>query len=63
MLAIPVGCAKNYTPAACEALDPEFYVEPEDSFESYNRAMFEFNLEFDRGAGCANGEILPEKHQ
>ena len=48
MLAIPVGCAKNYTPAACEALDPEFYVEPEDSFESYNRAMFEFNLEFDR---------------
>ncbi len=46
-LLLSAGCAKNI-PAACDALDPEFYVETEDPFESYNRAMFDFNLEFDR---------------
>ena len=47
MLALPAGCAKSYAPSACEALDPEYFVETEDPFESYNRAMFDFNLEFD----------------
>ncbi len=42
------GCAKNYSPNACAALDPESFVETKDSFESYNRAMFNFNLKFDR---------------
>lgn len=47
-LALSTGCAKKYTPSACDALDPELYVETNDPFESYNRSMFEFNLEFDR---------------
>ncbi len=47
-LALPAGCAKNYAPAACDALDPELFIETEDPFESYNRAMFNFNLEFDK---------------
>ena len=42
------GCAKNYSPAACEALDPEFYVEASDPFESINRGIFNFNLTLDK---------------
>lgn len=61
VLAIPAGCAKNYTPAACEALDPEFYAEPEDSFESYNRAMFKFNLEVDRTLIAPTARLYREK--
>ena len=48
ILGLIAGCAKKHTPEQCEALDPEFYVEEDDPFESYNRAMFDFNLEFDR---------------
>ncbi len=46
--ALFAGCAKNHQPEACDALDPELYVETKDPFESYNRAMFNFNVAFDR---------------
>ncbi len=42
------ACAKDYRPSECDALDPELYIETEDKFENYNRAMFEFNLKVDR---------------
>ena len=42
------GCAKNYSPTACEALDPEFYVEASDPFESINRSIFNFNQTLDK---------------
>ena len=42
------GCAKNYSPTACEALDPEFYTEASDPFESINRSIFNFNLTLDK---------------
>ena len=46
-LALTVACTKTHTPAACKALDPEYFAESKDSFESYNRAVFEFNTKFD----------------
>ena len=42
------GCAKNYSHTACEALDPEFYAETSDPFESINRSIFNFNLTLDK---------------
>lgn len=46
-LVFAAGCAKDYYPSECDALDPEFYTETSDPFESVNRAIFNFNLVLD----------------
>ena len=42
------GCAKNYFPSECDALDPEFFTETSDPLETVNRAVFNFNLVLDK---------------
>ena len=54
------GCATKQSPSACDALDPELYVETQDPFESYNRSMFEFNLEFDRALVAPTARLYRE---
>ncbi len=46
-LTLICGCAKNYSPASCESLDPEYYVETYDPFETANRSLFSFNQALD----------------
>ncbi len=46
-LTLVSGCAKNYAPASCESLDPEYYVETYDPFETANRSLFNFNQALD----------------